>query len=103
MFSPANIIFAGAGILLSVAIVLDLPRSVRSDTEPIQAAQGFTVSHDELVMIFETIESFFKRLEEHAKVPMTDAMKDIMVEIMVESLKIFAIMTKEIKQVRASE
>ena len=34
---------------------------------------------------------------------MTDSMKDIMVKIMVEVLEIFAIMTKEIKQGRASE
>ena len=34
---------------------------------------------------------------------MTDAMKDIMVKIMVEVLEIFAIMTKEIKHSRASE
>ena len=34
---------------------------------------------------------------------MTDAMKDIMIKIMVEVLEIFAIMTKEIKQSRASE
>jgi hypothetical protein len=36
-------------------------------------------------------------------VPMTEAMKDIMVKIMVEVLEIFAIMTKEIKQGRTSE
>ena len=35
--------------------------------------------------------------------PMTDAMKDIMVKIMVEVLDIFAIMTKEIKQSQGSE
>ena len=34
---------------------------------------------------------------------MTDAMKDIMIKIMVEVLEVFAIMTKEIKQSRASE
>jgi hypothetical protein len=34
---------------------------------------------------------------------MTEAMKDITVKIMVEVLEIFAIMTKEIKQGRASE
>ena len=34
---------------------------------------------------------------------MTDAMKDIMVKIMVEVLDIFAIMTKEIRQSRASK
>jgi hypothetical protein len=36
-------------------------------------------------------------------VPTTDAMKDIIVKIMVEVLGIFAIMTKEMKQGRASE
>ena len=56
-----------------------------------------------LVVIFDQIASFFKRLEEHTKVPMTDAMKDIMIKIMVEVLEVFAIMTKEIKQSRASE
>ena len=34
---------------------------------------------------------------------MTEAMKDIIVEVMVEVLRIFAIMTKEMKQGRASE
>ena len=60
-------------------------------------------SQDALITIFEQIERFFRRLEEYASVPMTDAMKDIMVKIMVEVLEIFAIMTKEIKQGRASE
>ena len=103
MFSPANVIFAGADVLLSVVIVLDLPRPARSDTERMQAAQGVIASHGALVIIFRQIESFFKRLEEHAGVPMTEAMMGIMVKIMVEVLDIFAIMTKEIKQGRASE
>jgi hypothetical protein len=103
VFSPANVIFAGAGVLLSVAIVLDLSRSGRSDTEPVQAAKDVIASQDALIIIFERIESFFRRLEEHATVPVTEAMKEIMVKIMVEVLEIFAIMTKEIKQGRASE
>ena len=103
MFSPANVIFAGAGVLLLVAIVLNLPRSEISDTALIQTAKDVIASHDALIVIFEQIESFFRRLEEHAEVPMTEAMKDIMVKIMVEVLDIFAIMTKEIKQGRASE
>jgi hypothetical protein len=103
VFSPANVIFAGAGVLLSVAIVLDLSRSERSDTEPVQAAKDVIASQDALIIIFERIESFFRRLEEHATVPMTEAMKEIMVKIMVEVLEIFGIMTKEIKQGRASE
>ena len=56
-----------------------------------------------LIEIFELIGSFFRRLEEYADVPMTDTMKEIMVNIMAEVLGIFAIVTKEIKQGRASE
>ena len=103
MFSPANVIFAGADVLLSVAIVLYFTRFEWAHTGPIQAAQGVIASHDTLVIVFDQIESFFKRLEEFAYVNMTEPMKDIMVEIMVEALEIFAIMTKEIKQNRESE
>ena len=53
--------------------------------------------------IFERIENFFRRLEEYAEVPTTEAMKDIIVKIMVEVLGIFGIVTKEMKQGRASE
>ena len=56
-----------------------------------------------LIIIFERIENIFKPLEEHAEVPTTEAVKDIVVKIMAELLEIFAIMTKEITQGRASE
>jgi hypothetical protein len=68
-----------------------------------QAAKDVMANQDVLIIIFERIENFFKRLEEHAEVPMTEAVKDIVVKIMVEVLGIFAIMTKEIKLGRASE
>ena len=60
-------------------------------------------SQDALVTIFEQIESFFRRLEEYTSVPMTDSMKGVIVKIMLEVLEIFAIITKEIKEGRASE
>ncbi|KAN0138119.1 Ankyrin repeat-containing domain protein [Lactarius tabidus] len=84
VFSPANVIFAGAGVLLS-------------------AAKDVIASQDALIDIFERIENFFRRLEEYAEVPTTDAMKDIIVKIMVEVLGIFAIMTKEMKQGRTKK
>ncbi|KAF8266148.1 hypothetical protein EI94DRAFT_232026 [Lactarius quietus] len=82
VFSPANVIFAGAGVLLS-------------------AAKDVIASHDALVEIFDRIGHVFKRLEEYTDMPKMEVIKDILVEIMVEVLKIFAIMTKEIKQGRA--
>jgi hypothetical protein len=74
-----------------------------SDTESTQAAKDVSASQDALIDIFERIENFFRRLEEYAEVPTTEAMKDIIVKIMVEVLGIFGIVTKEIKQGRASE
>ena len=74
-----------------------------SDTEPTQVAKDVIARQDVLIVIFEQIENFFKRLEKHDDVPMTEAVKDIMVKIMAELLEIFAIITKEIKQGRSSE
>jgi hypothetical protein len=69
----------------------------------IQAAKDVIASQDALLDIFERIENFFRRLEEYAEVPTTEAMRDIIVKIMIEVLGLFAIMTKEMKQGRASE
>ena len=60
------------------------------------------MSQDSLVDLFRSIENFFKWLESYTAVPLTDAMKDIIVKIMVEVLDILAIATKEMRQGRAS-
>jgi hypothetical protein len=56
-----------------------------------------------LADIFESIESFFKRLESYAEVSPTAAMTETIVKILVEVLAILAIATKEIQQGRRSE
>ena len=48
------------------------------------------------------MEYFFKRLEAYIKIRPTAAMRDIIVEIMVEVISILGIVTKEIRQGRAS-
>ena len=54
-------------------------------------------------MVLERIENFFRRLETYVEVPPTAGMTDIIVKIMVEVLSILSIVTKEIKQSKASE
>ncbi|KAI9434177.1 hypothetical protein H4582DRAFT_809833 [Lactarius indigo] len=81
VFSPAKVIFAGAGVLLL-------------------AAKDVVASQDALIDIFERIESFFRRLETYTEVPTTEAMKETIEKIMVEVLGIFGIVTKEMKQGR---
>ena len=82
---------------------MDPHRPEQSDIERTQAAEEVIASQDALIIIFEKIENLFKPLEEYAKVPTTEAVKDIVVKIMVKLLEIFAIMTNKINRGRASE
>jgi hypothetical protein len=68
-----------------------------------QAASALNGSRDELFDLFERIGNVFKRLEVYIEVPPTIGMTDAIVKVMVEVLCILAIVTKEIKQSRASE
>ncbi|KAI0271929.1 hypothetical protein BGY98DRAFT_1179309, partial [Russula aff. rugulosa BPL654] len=81
VFSPANVVFAGIGVLLL-------------------AAKDVDASQDMLVDIFVRIENFFKRLESYTEVTPTAAMTDVIVKTMAEVLSIIATATKEIKQGR---
>ena len=103
VFSPAKVIFAGAGVLLQVCIFLNVSLQHELDTGARQAAKDVSAAHDVLIDIFERIENFFKRLETYTEVRPSAAMTDIIVKIMVEVLNILGIATKEIKQGRTSE
>ncbi len=101
MFSPANVIFTGVGVLVAVGDSDDLYELLLMVS--CQAAKDVGASQDMLTDLFERVESLFKRLETYTEVPLTRAMTDTIVKIMVEVLGILAIATKEIKQGSASE
>ena len=61
------------------------------------------MSYDALVDLFESIESFLARLDIYTKVPLTAAMTDIVIKIMVETLNTLALATKQVKQGRLRE
>jgi hypothetical protein len=103
VFSPAKVIFAGAGVLLQVCISTYVSLRLGLDTEVCQAAKDVTAAQEALIDIFERIENFFKRLETYTSVRPNAAMTDIIVKIMVEVLNILGFATKEIKQGRTSE
>ena len=56
-----------------------------------------------LLVNFERIEMFFRRLEVYTQVEPTPEMIDMMAKISIEVLSILGIATKEIKQGRTSE
>ena len=102
-FSPATVIFAGAGVLLRVCIFLNISLQPELDADARQAARDVSEAQDALVDIFERIENFFKRLEMYTEVQPSAGITDIMVKIMAEVLNVLSIATKEIKQGRTSE
>ncbi|KAI0270171.1 hypothetical protein BGY98DRAFT_1011371 [Russula aff. rugulosa BPL654] len=84
VFSPAKAIFIGFGVLLST-------------TKDVRAEQ------DSIFEIFERIETFFRRLDIYTQVAPNEGMVDTITAIMVETLNILAIATKEIKHGRMSK
>jgi hypothetical protein len=102
VFSPAKVIFAGFGVLLSVRSLFSFFAWAICKPHIPQAAKDVHSSQETLIDIFERIENFFCRLEVYIAAPSTPAMVDMMVNIMVEVLSILGIATKEIKQGRTS-
>ena len=100
-FSPAKVIFAGVGVLLSVRIFRWT--FVQAIVIPFQAAMDIRASHDTLIDIFERMETFFQRLEIYTRVSPPPEMIDMIVKIMVEVLSVLGIATKEMKQGRTSK
>ncbi|KAF8476578.1 hypothetical protein DFH94DRAFT_803683 [Russula ochroleuca] len=84
VFSPANVVFSGIGVLLL-------------------ASKDVDASQDVLTDIFVRIECFFKRLETYTEVQPTAGMSDVIMKIMIEVLSILGIATKEIKQGRSKK
>ena len=68
-----------------------------------QAAKDTSASRDKLVDIFYRIEHFFHRLEIYTGITPSMAMRDMIIEIMVEVLLILAIVTKGVKRGQLSE
>jgi hypothetical protein len=75
------------------------------DAKVVQAAKAVHADRETLADLFARIRHFFSRLEVHTKteIPLTTAMKRIIIEIMAEVLSILAIATKEIKRPVTSE
>ena len=68
-----------------------------------QATKDVRTSRDNLIELFNRIERFFQRLEIYIGIPPTTAMRDTIVDIVVEVLSILGITMKEMKRGRLSE
>ena len=68
-----------------------------------QAVKDVSSSYDALVDLFASFDKFLSRLSIYAEIPLTQALKNVLVEIIVELLSTLALATKQVKQGRFSE
>ncbi len=60
-------------------------------------------SYDALVDLFVSFENFLSRLNIYAEIPLTPALTNVLVKIVVELIHTLALATKQVKQGRFSE
>ncbi|KAH9957784.1 hypothetical protein BC827DRAFT_1157101 [Russula dissimulans] len=80
-FPPAKAVFAGIAVLLS-------------------AIKDIDNTYDALVDLFESFESFLKRLDIYTKIPSTAAITEIIIKILIELLNTISLAIQQLKQGR---
>jgi hypothetical protein len=68
-----------------------------------QATKDISTSYNSLIDLLESIENFLSRLDIYTKIPLTAAMTDVIMKILVEVLSTLSLATKQAKQGRLSE
>jgi len=68
-----------------------------------QAVKDVSASFDALVDLLECIGNFLNRLDIYTKIPLTAAMTEVVVKIIVELISTLGLATKQVKQGRPSE
>ena len=103
-FPPAKAIFAGLAILLGVRILSGFTRDDFCYIRGLrQAIKDVSASYDALADIFESFESFLRRLDIYTKIPSTTAMTQTIVKILIELLSTISLAVRQAKQGRLSE
>ena len=68
-----------------------------------QAVKDVDKSYDAIVELFESFESFLKRLAIYIRIPLTTAMKETIIKILIELLSMVSLAIQQAKQGRLSE
>jgi len=103
-FPPATAVFAGISILLSVCFLPWFARLVSCDIrDHHQAIKDVDKSYDTLVDLFESFESFVRRLDIYTKIPPTMAITEVIVRILAELLSTISLAIQQVKRGRLSK
>ena len=68
-----------------------------------QATKDVSTRYNALIDLLESIENFLGRLDIYTNIPLTAAMTDIVIKLLVEILSTLALATQQAKQGRLSE
>ena len=99
---PARAVLAAFAILFTVSPLFLFPCPYPYDIPGCQAATDAGASYDALVDLFESIETFLRRLDVYSRIPLTEAMADIVIKILTEVLATLALATRQVRQGRLS-
>jgi hypothetical protein len=104
-FPSAKPIFAAFGILLAVRLPTPDSHILLTTTHAYvyQTIKDHNSSYDAIINLLETIEHFLGRLDIYTGLPLTEDMRKIVVQIMVELLSTIALVTTQIRQSRPCE
>ena len=103
-FPPAKTVFAGIAILLSVCVLREFIRTDSCDIyDPHQAIKDISTSYDALINLFESFESFLRRLDIYKNIPSTAAITEMVIKILIELLFTISLAVQQVKQGRLSE
>src|SRR5712672_3101517 len=98
-FPPAKAVFAGIAILLSVCFLPRFARLVSCDIcDYHQKINDVDKGYDILVNLFESFESFLRRLDIYTKIPSTTSITRVIVKILTELLSTISIAIQQVKQ-----
>jgi hypothetical protein len=97
-------IFVGIDVLLSVRIPLLLSFLFLYDINPPQATVDIGASYDGLLDLFQCVTDFLRHLRVYTeKIPPSSTMSSMMVMIMVETLSVLAVATKQMTRERLGQ
>ena len=68
-----------------------------------QAIKDISTSYDVLIDLFESFETFLRRLDIYTKIPSTTAITEIIIKILIELLSTISLAIQQAKQGRLSE
>jgi len=68
-----------------------------------QAIKDINKSYDSLVDLFESFESFLRRLDIYTKIPSTTAITEVIVKILAELLSTISLAIEQVKRGRLSK